>query len=593
MLTFNTITMKNFMSVGAVTQVVSLKENGLTLVLGDNIDQGSNGNRNGAGKTVLIHAVSFALFGVPMTKISMDNLVNKTNNKNMLVTLEFEKDGHTHRIERGRKPIVMRYFIDDVDSSNLDDKARGETKDSHVDILKVLGITHLLFKHIVALSTKTTPFLNEGAKNQRDLIEELLGITQLSEKAEILKENIKETKTEIEREEFRHKLTNENNDKTRKTISQLSVKSTSWENTHDETIMKLERQINSIMEIDIDNEIKKLESVEAYKQARRELVDARHIHTSAVDILNHLDTQIQKSTKQYESLINHRCHACGQDIHDDQHDSMMKEHEKELEVLIIKKQEQEDIVESTKLSVNNKQTEIEDIDQPTVVHYDNIREAYEHKSNMETLISRLEDEIVATNPYIDQIATMEKNNIQEIDYTMMNELVSLFNHQDFLHKLLTRKDSNIRMQIIEQNLSYLNQRLDYYCRQLGLPHQVYFLGDLSVEIKKTGQSFDFDNLSTGESTRLVLALSWSFRDIFEILRYPISLSFIDELIDSGMDSSGGENALAALKHSTRDDKRNIFLISHKDEFVARVSNVLMVEKENGFTRYNYETDLQI
>ena len=149
------------------------------------------------------------------------------------------------------------------------------------------------------------------------------------------------------------------------------------------------------------------------------------------------------------------------------------------------------------------------------------------------------------------------------------------------------------MQIIDQNLGYLNHQLDVYLRKIGLPHDVRFLSDLSVEILKLGQDFDFDNLSTGESTRLILALSWAFRDVFETLNFPINLMFIDELIDSGMDSLGGESSLAILKSTTREHGKNVFLISHKEEFVARVTNVLMVIKENNFTSYNYETDLQL
>jgi len=149
------------------------------------------------------------------------------------------------------------------------------------------------------------------------------------------------------------------------------------------------------------------------------------------------------------------------------------------------------------------------------------------------------------------------------------------------------------MQIIDQNIGYLNHRLEVYLSKMGLPHEVRFLSDLSVEIIKVGQEFDFDNLSTGESTRLILALSWAFRDVFETLNFPISMMFIDELIDNGMDSVGAEHSLAVLKYTTRENNKNVFLISHRDEFVARVTNVLVVTKENNFTSYSYETDLQL
>jgi ABC-type multidrug transport system ATPase subunit len=126
---------------------------------------------------------------------------------------------------------------------------------------------------------------------------------------------------------------------------------------------------------------------------------------------------------------------------------------------------------------------------------------------------------------------------------------------------------------------------------IGLPHQVVFQNDLSVEITQLGQDLDFDNLSRGERNRLILGLSWAFRDVWENLYQGINLLFIDELIDSGMDSAGVENSIAILKKMARERNKNIFLISHKDELIGRVNNVLKVIKENGFT--TYETDIDI
>ena len=158
-------------------------------------------------------------------------------------------------------------------------------------------------------------------------------------------------------------------------------------------------------------------------------------------------------------------------------------------------------------------------------------------------------------------------------------------HEEFLYKLLTNKDSFIRKKIIDQNLTFLNNRLTHYLDQLGLPHLVTFQNDLSVEITQLGQSLDFDNLSRGERNRLILGMSFAFRDVWENLYQNINLLFLDELIDSGMDTAGVESALAILKKMSRERAKNIFSISHKDELIGRVNNVLRVVKENGFTQY--------
>ena len=168
---------------------------------------------------------------------------------------------------------------------------------------------------------------------------------------------------------------------------------------------------------------------------------------------------------------------------------------------------------------------------------------------------------------------------------------NLKEHQEFLLKLLTSKDSFIRKKIIDQNLAYLNNRLTFYLDKMGLPHSVTFLNDLTVEITQLGQDLDFDNLSRGERNRLILGLSWSFRDVWESLYQNINLLFIDELIDNGLDASGVESALAVLKKMARERNKNIYLISHKDELIGRVNNVLKVIKENGFT--SYDNDLEV
>ena len=228
-------------------------------------------------------------------------------------------------------------------------------------------------------------------------------------------------------------------------------------------------------------------------------------------------------------------------------------------------------------------------DEPTV-YYSKLEEALQHKHNVETMTEQLQEKALEENPYVEQIEGLQSSGIQEVSFETMNELTYLQEHQDFLYKLLTSKDSFIRKKIIDQNIAYLNHRLAYYLEKLGLPHDVKFASDLGVEITEYGRDLDFDNLSRGERNRLILGLSWSFRDMYESLNRPMNLLCIDELIDSGMDSMGVENALSVLKKMNREQGKNIMLISHKEELVGRVNNVLTVVKEGGFTAYNTDTE---
>jgi ABC-type glutathione transport system ATPase component len=223
--------------------------------------------------------------------------------------------------------------------------------------------------------------------------------------------------------------------------------------------------------------------------------------------------------------------------------------------------------------------------------YDRESDAIHHQATLTSLEKQIANKKSETDPYAEQIADMQQQALQEVTYDALNELTRLQEHQDFLLKLLTSKDSFIRKKIIEQNLSYLNSRLTHYLDRIGLPHTVVFQNDLTVSIEELGRELDFDNLSRGERNRLILSMSWAFRDVWESLYAPINVLFIDEMIDNGMDTQGVENALTLLKKMSRERHKSIWLVSHKDELASRVENILKVVKENGFTSYN--TDIEI
>ena len=260
MIKIKDLTVKNFMSVGNQTQAVDFSKTNLTLVLGENLDQGGDdsGSRNGTGKTTIVNALSFALFGNALTNIKKDNLINKINNKNMLVTLSFEKDGINYRIERGRKPSIMRFFVDDQEQEAAEtDDAQGDMRETQKDLDDLLGMSHDMFKHIVALNTYTEPFLSMRANDQRVIIEQLLGITLLSEKADTLKELIKETKDLVTQESADIEAAKRSNDKIQQSVDSLITRQSAWNNQHEQEIEKMGRAIIELESVDIEAELAK------------------------------------------------------------------------------------------------------------------------------------------------------------------------------------------------------------------------------------------------------------------------------------------------------------------------------------------------
>ena len=587
MIKFKNLTIKNFMSVGAVTQAVNLDRGGLVLVLGNNLDLGGDGSRNGTGKTTIINALSYALYGNALTNIKRDNLINKINGKNMLVSLEFTKGTTTYKIERGRRPNVMKLFVNDTEEiEGTVDEAQGENRNTQKKIDEIIGMSHTMFKHICALNTYTEPFLAMKANDQRDFIEELLGITQLSTKAEILKENNRAVKDQIKEEEYKIRSIKDSNNRIQSSIDDAIGRSKLWVNKHEGKKEQLTEALTELTKIDIDTEIKSHALLVDYNDKKSKLDEAKRWMNSIESDSAKQQKAIDKLVKEITMLQEHKCYACGQELHDAKQEEILADKENQ-------KQDAEQHIIDNDTKLQDYKSVIEEIgevgDKPNTV-YPNLNEAYEHQGKINTLAESLENELEAVDPYTEQIEKLKAEGLQQIDYEHLNEINSLKEHQEFLLRLLTDKGSFIRKRIIDQNLNYLNKRLEYYLDKTGLPHEVRFLNDLTVEITELGKDLDFDNLSRGERNRLILGLSWAFRDVYESLNVPLDLMFIDELIDNGTDPNGVEACLSILKKTTRERNKNIFLISHREELVGRVNNMLQVIKENGFTNFSYGED---
>lgn len=586
MIQLTELAIKNFMSIGNVQQYISFGKDGLVLVLGENLDLGGNDNRNGTGKSTIVNALSYVLYGTALTNIRKDNLINKTNMKGMIVTLKFNVNGTAYTIERGRKPNIFKFIQDgvtqttDITEDDEVDESQGEGRHTQEEIIRTIGVTHDIFKHIIALNTYVEPFLALRTNDQRMIIEQLLGITKLSEKAEKLKDEAKNTKDELKEEEIKIATIGATNRRIDANISVLQEKSCAWEIEKNKKITDLQASILELMSLDIDKEI------ELHK-SRKEVDDLTAEYRSLTKELAAIEREVTETTKSITRLdkilassVEKICPTCTQpmdsETHEQVHNEYVDMHRNEIQKLDEKNIKLHEI-KSLSSAVKSIIPSLPE------TFYKNMDQAYNHKSILDKLGHSLESEMTMKNPYIEQIASLEKDGLQEIDFTKINELINLRDHQEFLLKLLTGKDSFIRKKIIDQNLSYLNIRLSHYLTNIGLPHTVKFKSDLEVEITMYGKEFDFDNLSRGERTRLILSLSWAFRDVYESMNDKINLVFLDEIVDQGLDTSGVDSTLAILKTMAHAGGRNIFLISHKDELTSRIPTILKVVKENGFT----------
>lgn len=589
MIKFKNITIKNFLSIGNVTQAVNFQDAGLTLVLGNNLDLGGDGSRNGVGKTSMVNALSYALYGNALSNIKKNNLINKTNNKGMLVTVEFSVNDINYKIDRGRNPNLLRFLVDDHNAIEETDEGQGEMRLTQLEIEKVIGMNHTMFKHLIALNTYNEPFLALKANDQREIIENLLGITLLSEKADVLRELIKTTKDQIKEEEYRIRGVENANEQIKKSIDDLRRRQKVWLQKNAQTTQTVLTQIQELEALDLEFELEQHIAFDQYRIIQAEIDNHQKSMATLTANIQRNTRIIEQAELDLTDAHDHKCYACGQNLHDESNKKII-----DTKTKIIN--ETQVAIDQDRATVVNTQLLLDKLKLPEKIpetKYETPQQAYEQQSQLTTLRNQLTGLATGDDPYQDQIKTLEDSGLQPVAWDRINTINNYKEHQEFLYKLLTNKDSFIRKKIIEQNLQYLNTRLNYYLTKLGLPHEVVFLSDLNVEITELGRDLDFDNLSRGERNRLILGLSWAFRDVHESMNMPIDFMAIDELIDSGMDSNGVESALEVLKKMQRERNKNIFLISHREELINRVNNILYVVKENGFTAFSLDQEFDI
>lgn len=761
MIKLTKLSIRNFMSFGNVPQVLDLSEFPMTLIQGINRDKTDNEPEsetdienastslsekpsNGSGKSSILSALNYVIFGESIAnKIKKSNLVNKINKKNLEVSLEFEKDGTQYRIERGRSPEYLRFFV------NGEDLAQGENKDTQEDINRAIGMSPDLFYQICLMTASAPTFMEMNAAGQREIIEQLLGVQILTDKAEKLKEKVKEVKqiiateevrlatvksandeiikrNEIQKADYQNKLNeyeaNRNkkieeyekgykvlaevdiekeieNHKFNESVNQIIADNAKITSDKNENTKKLDslnvnltnfkNSLENLSKINIEDEIKKHKEIESIQEKNKEvstkileesnklndvdrqLIEVSHTLTNLaqqnIGITNEtkqLNEKIESENKiikdneeNLKKIENNTCPTCGAKLTGEntklsekynesikvsnekisgfrnqitENDNKLKEIKDRIDV----QKKLESSITENKTTISKGITELQGkiIKDLPSVYYKDIKDVYEHQNKINLLNSEIEktnkdieeiNKVIAglvvkpvpekvktfyetmqqamvhsetmknmqeqidkikkeENPYTELLKKCEKVELMPYDESLKKSSEDDLNHLDFLVKLLTNKDSFVRKKIVEQNLAYLNLKIKNYLQMMGSLHVVIFNPDLSFDITKFGESFDFAGLSRGEKTSVILALNFAFRDLYELINEPINVMFVDELIDNGLDKYSASNVISILQKYSEQNK-NIFVVSHRKDIQARMNRILTVVMELGFS----------
>jgi len=564
MIKFLKVIFKNFMAYGNNYTEFDLTKTGTTLILG----------KNGVGKTTIMNAIVYALYNRSMSKVNVDELINDINQKNMEVIVEFEKDNHHYVIERVRKgrrfngkDTWVKLTIDGKDETpaNIEEK-----------IAEIIGMPHDTFVRVVVISALHSPFLELKSDQQRSFIENLFDLTFFSELAKKLQDKVKNTKQYIQVEESKIEQINKNKTRHEQQVLNAQARVVDWEKKNQQTIQNLETNLKSIENIDWDKEVTLHLRLKEINEKLTEVLREQRTLKTAIE-----DSKSKAKTLQSEIklLSDKKCPFCLQAYKASEekvveHETKLRLAQDTLNILA----EQLKVVDENVPVYTQERTKIEG-----TIKVQNLDKLLEIKNQSQNINQKLEELRIAENPHIDALEELQNIVLEEPDYTMVNDLNKLLEHQQFMYKLLTKSDSFIRKEFINLRLPYLNKRLKEYLEYLQLPFKVEFTSDLSASITRFGRAATFPSLSNGQAARVNLGLALSFRDTQAKVHPPINLCLLDEVFDLGLDDEGVELATQILKKKAREENINMFIISHRGLSKTAFDNAYEVVLDKDFS----------
>ena len=566
MILFETIRWKNFLSTGNQYTEVNFTENKTNLIIGT----------NGAGKSTVLDALTFSLFGKPFRKINKPQLINSTNEKDCRVEVCFSVNNTEWKIVRGIKPNVFEIWRND---SLMDQFAAALDQQKWLE-QNVLKMNYKSFTQIVILGSSTfVPFMQLTTNNRREVIEDLLDIKIFSSMNTIIKEKIRQSKEEI-------KVLNLKKESLTEKVTMQETFIGELEQLGKESIQKKEKKVAELLkEVEVymrDNSAVE-ESIFAYTKEQEYVTGATQKLRKLGQLKGKISNKVSTITKEHKFFSeNTVCPTCDQAIEETFRinrikDAQVKAKElqsgyKELEEAI--KEEEERERQFTALSkeiskLNN------DISQNNV----RIAGCQRQISNLESEVQRTTEQLANRNTEHEKLETFKDN--LKTTYDELSSRKDTINYYDFSYSLL--KDGGVKSKIIKKYLPLINQQVNRYLQMMDF----YINFTLDEEFNETVQSpihedFSYASFSEGEKMRIDLALLFTWREVARMKNsVNTNLLIMDEVFDSSLDGFGTEEFLKIIKYVVKD--ANIFVISHKSGLEDRFDSVIRFEKVKGFS----------
>ena len=566
MILFEKVRWKNFLSTGNQFTEIQLNDTNTNLIVGS----------NGAGKSTVLDALTFSLFGRAFRKINKPQLVNSVNDKDCKVEVEFTIGKTSWKVVRGIKPAIFEIWRDD----SLLDQASSAADQQKWFEQNVLKMNYKSFTQIVILGSSTfVPFMQLTASNRRDVIEDLLDIRIFSTMNVVLKEKIRSIKEEVKVLELKKESLLDKVEMQKNFIEELECRGKENVKQKENKIQELLIEENNLM---LSNQIIE-EDVFKLNKEIEEVTGATDKLRKLGNLKGKISNKVATITKEHKFFTeNTVCPTCNQDIEETFRINRIKDAQDKAKELQSGYQELEDAI--NKEEERERQFLFLSKETTTLTHgisknNTKIAGCQRQIRDLESEIQRITDQLANRNIENEKLESLKDN--LKTTYDELAQRKDTIDYYDFSYSLL--KDGGVKSKIIKKYLPLINQQVNRYLQMMDF----YINFTLDEEFNETVQSpihedFSYASFSEGEKMRIDLALLFTWREVARMKNsVNTNLLIMDEVFDSSLDGFGTEEFLKIIRFVIKD--ANVFVISHKTGMDDRFANVIKFEKVKGFS----------
>ena len=566
MILFETIRWKNFLSTGNQFTEINLDKDQTTLIIGN----------NGAGKSTILDALCFSLFGKSFRKINKPQLVNSTNEKDCVVEIEFKIGNTDWKVRRGIKPALFEIYRNDT---KLDQSASANDQQKWFE-QTVLKMNYKSFTQIVILgSSNFVPFMQLSSANRREVIEDLLDIKIFTSMNNLIKDKIRQSKEDVRVYQLKKDSLADKVKMQENFIDELENRAKQNIVDKEEKIGQLLVEENNWMGV---NEEKNRELVDLQKNIEKYSGATEKLRTLG-NLKGKISNKVSTITKEHKFFAEHTvCPTCNQDIEETFRINRIDDAQskaKELQSGYIQLEEAIKEEEERERHFTNLSKEITSLTHGISQNNIKITGCQRQIRDLESEIQRVTDQLANRTAENEKLESFKQK--LNTTYEELAQRRDTISHYDYAYGLL--KDGGVKSQIIKKYLPLINQQVNRYLQMMDF----YINFTLDEEFNETVQSpihedFSYSSFSEGEKQRIDLALLFTWREVAKFKNSTsTNLLIMDEVFDSSLDGFGTEEFLKIIRYVIQDS--NIFVISHKESLHDKFHETIRFEKVKNFS----------